>query len=321
MGSKLPSVRPPKLGPGARIALIAPAGPLLELDDLVRGRELCQALGWEPRPAPHAGRHYGYLAGTDAERLEDLNAALCDPAIDAVWCLRGGYGVTRLLDQVDFDAVARRPRPLIGYSDITALLNAVTRATGVVTFHGPVARHSLSSFSRRHLERVLTQANPPGRLGRVAPPAEVLVPDRDRIVTLRSGVAEGPLVGGNLSLMQCLVGTRHFPDTRGAILFLEDVGEDLYRLDRMLSHLRMAGHLQGLAGAALGRFTEMHRASDDGALGLGEVLGTYFGPLNIPVAYGFPIGHVDDQWTLPVGGRARLDAENGEMDLVEAAVA
>lgn len=318
MGSKM--VCPPRLGPGARIALVAPAGPLLELDDLARGRELCLALGWEPRVAPHAGRRYGYLAGTDEERLADLNAALADPAADAVWCLRGGYGMTRILDRVDFSAAAHRPKPIIGYSDITALLNAVTESTGVVTFHGPVARHGLSAFSRRHLERTLTQPVAPGRLDRIPPPEGVLVPEEHRIVPLCDGVAEGPLIGGNLTLLQCLIGTRYFPATAGAILFLEDVGEDLYAVDRMLAHLRMAGHLARLAGVAVGRFTELQRSTGDGALGLDEVLLTYFGPLKIPVARGFPIGHIDDQWTLPLGVRARLDAGAGNLEVLEPAV-
>jgi len=164
-------------------------------------------------------------------------------------------------------------------------------------------------------------AAPGGRLPRVVPPAGVLVPTAGRIVTLRGGQAEGPLWGGNLCLMQCLIGTRHFPDLDGAILFLEDVDEKLYAVDRMLAHLRMVGALDRLAGAVIGRFTLMERHTQYGALGLDEVLDTYFGPLGIPVAHGFPIGHIDDQWTLPLGVRARLDAGAGELELLEPAVA
>jgi muramoyltetrapeptide carboxypeptidase len=319
MGSKSP-VRPPRLAAGARIALVAPAGPLLEKDDLTRAGALCRALGYEPVLSPGAGRHYGYLAGTDRERLEELNAALADPAIDAVWCIRGGYGTTRILHQVDFAALARRPKALVGYSDITALLiGAVVRA-GVVAFHGPVARAAMPAFSRAHFERVLARAEPAGRLGRLPQP-DVLLPRENRIVTLAGGTAEGPLFGGNLSLLQCLLGTPFCPDMDGAILFLEDVGEDLYRVDRMLAHLRAAGALDRLAGVAIGRFTELERRGADGALGLEEVLETYLLPLGIPVAHGFPVGHIDDQWTLPLGVRARLDADAGDLELLEAAVA
>jgi muramoyltetrapeptide carboxypeptidase len=320
MGSKL-LIRPPRLVPGSRIALIAPAGPLLERDDLTRAEALCRALGYEPVLGKNAYHQYGYLAGTDDERLSDLNQALQDPALGAVWCIRGGYGVTRLLERVDFGAVAHRPKPIIGFSDISALLNAVTRAAGVVTFHGPVARASMPAFSREHFERVLTSAEAPGRLGRLPQPADVLTPREHRIVTLRGGTAEGPLAGGNLTLLQCLIGTPWFPDLTGAILFLEDVGEHLYRVDRALAHLRTIGALQRLAGIVVGRFTELIRAGRDGALGFDQILTSYFGPLAIPVAYGFPIGHIDAQWTLPLGVRARLDADAGEVELLEPAVA
>jgi muramoyltetrapeptide carboxypeptidase len=240
--------------------------------------------------------------------------------VDAVWCIRGGYGALRLLDRVDYDAIARRPKALVGFSDITALLNAVTRITGVVTYHGPVARAPMSGFSRKHFERVLASAEIPGRLDRLPPPPDVLVPQEHRIVALVGGKAEGPLAGGNLSLLHCLIGTPYFPDLDGSILFLEDVGEDLYNVDRMLAHLRLVGAFRNLAGVAIGRFTELDRASRDGAFGFDEVLATYFAPLRIPVAYGFPIGHIDSQWTLPIGIRARLNADAGELELLEAAV-
>ncbi|CAN5869649.1 LD-carboxypeptidase [soil metagenome] len=313
-------IRPPRLASGSRVALVAPAGPLLEKDDLARASALCRALGYEPILGASTAEHHGYFAGTDDQRLADLNDAIRDPEVNAIWCIRGGYGTTRILDRVDFDALARRPKPLIGYSDITTILNAATRHSGVVTFHAPMARAAMPPFSRRHFERVLASVEPAGRLERLPQPEEVLLPRENRVATLRGGVAEGPLAGGNLTLLQCLIGTPHFPDLDGAILFLEDVGEDLYRVDRMLAHLRMAGALARLAGVAVGRFTELERSMADGALGLDEVLATYLVPLGIPVAHGFPIGHIDDQWTLPLGVRARLDADAGELELLEAAV-
>ena len=319
MGSKA-LTRPPRLAPGARIALIAPAGPLLERDDRTRGEELCRALGMEPVMAPNAGSRYGYLAGTDEQRLADLNAALTNARVDAVWCLRGGYGMTRILPGVDFAALERHPKPVIGYSDITALINAIARRSGVVAFHGPMSRSSLSPFSRWHFDRVLTNLSEAGRLGRIAQPADVLVPRENRLVTLSPGVAEGRLAGGNLTMIQALIGTQYFPDLDDAILFLEDVGEDLYSVDRMLAHLRMIGALARLKGVIVGRFTEMKRGTDDGALGFDEVLETYFLPLKIPVAYGFPLGHIDDQWTLPIGVKARLDASACEVEVLEPAV-
>ena len=311
---------PPRLGPGSRVALIAPSGPLLERDDRTRGMELCRALGYEAVLGRNAGQAYGYLAGTDDERIADLNAALVDPDIDAVWCLRGGTGMNRILDRVDFAGFARHPKPVIGYSDITVLLLGLWTQTGVATFHGPMSRTPMPNFSRWHFDRVLTNVSRPGTLGRLAPRPEVLIPRDGRIITITPGVARGRLIGGNLTLLQALVGTRYLPDLRGAILFLEDVGEDVYRIDRMLAHLRMAGALNELAGVAVGQFTDMRRATDDGGLGLDEVLHTYLGGLGVPVASGFPIGHIDEQWTLPVGVEAELDAAAGELSIVEPAV-
>jgi muramoyltetrapeptide carboxypeptidase len=319
MGSKQ-LVRPSKLGPGSRIALIAPAGPLLERDDLTRAEELCRALGYAPTLGKNAYRRHGYLAGTDDERLSDINHAFQDPSIDAIWCIRGGYGSLRLLERIDYAALSRRPKPVMGFSDITAILNAVTRRSGVVTFHAPVARAAMPRFSREHFEMVLAAPRSAGRLGRLPTPTDVLVPQENRIVTLVPGTAEGPLAGGNLTLLHCLIGTPYFPDLEGAILFLEDVGEDLYNVDRILAHLRLTGAFQALAGVIIGRFSELHRSGRDGALGYDEVLATYFEPLGIPVAYGFPIGHVEAQWTIPLGIRCRLDATAGEVDLLEPAV-
>jgi len=312
--------RPPRLRPGARLALIAPSAVLLERDDLARGAELCRALGFVPLLGRHAGARHGYLAGTDDERLADLNEALGDDAVDGVWCLQGGFGTTRILDRVDFAAIRRRPKPVIGYSDITALINAIALAAGVVAFHGPFACDPFSAFTRRHFERTLCVAAPAGAGERPAAAANVVVPRHGRILTLSGGVAEGRLVGGNLTLLQALLGTPFQPDFAGAILFLEDVHEDLYRIDRMLAHLRLAGVLTGVAGVAVGRFTEMKRQTSGGALAFDEVLETYFAPLGVPVAHGFPIGHVEDQWTLPLGVRARLDADAGALTLLEAAV-
>lgn len=316
----VPAIRPPGLRPGARVALVAPAGPLLERDDLARAEALAQALGLLPKLGANADRRYGYLAGTDDDRLADLQAALSDPAVDAIWCLRGGYGVTRLLDRVDFAPLAKRPKPVIGFSDITALLLAAYARTGLVTFHGPVARQPMGRWTREHFERVLTVPKEAGELGALPPPEGVLAPREPRVVKLTSGAAEGPLVGGNLTLLHCLVGTPWFPPLDGAILFVEDVNEKLYAVDRVLAHFRSLGVLRRVAGVAVGRFAGLERSTADGALGFHEVLEHYLAPLGVPTAYGFPIGHVEEQWTLPIGVRARLDADRGTLALLEAAV-
>jgi muramoyltetrapeptide carboxypeptidase len=221
---------------------------------------------------------------------------------------------------VDFGALAARPRPVLGYSDITALLAAIVRRAGIVAFHAPTARAEMPPFTRRHFARVLTDPTPGKALEPLPAPADVLLPQANRVVTLHGGVAEGPLAGGNLSLLQCLIGSPYFPDLDGALLVLEDVNEDLYRIDRMLAHLRMIGALAQLAGVLVGRFTGLKRHMNDGALGVDDVLDHYFGPLGVPVAIGLPVGHIDDQWTIPLGVRARFDADAGTVSLLEPAV-
>lgn len=313
--------KPPRLTPGARVALLAPSGCVLEQDDLDRSADLCRALRLEPVLMPSAHKRFGYLAGTDQERLADLQSALNDASLTALWCIRGGFGLTRILRRLDFTSLAGNPRILLGYSDITALLLPAYRAAGLVTFHGPVARNGLTPFARERLERVLFDPTPAGKLP--LPPARpgVVVPREPRTVTLQSGIAEGTLLGGNLTLIQCLIGTGKLPSFEGAILFIEDIGEDLYRVDRILAHLRDAGLLDRLAGLVVGHFTDLRRSTGDGARSFHEVLLDYIEPLGIPAAFGFPIGHVDDQWTLPLGVTARLDATAGTLTLLEGGVA
>jgi len=314
-------VRPPRLSPGARIALVCPSGAVLEEDDLIRASELCQALGLAPVLMPNAHRRFGYLAGTDDERQSDLQRAIDDESFAAVWAIRGGFGTTRILRRLDFSRLRARPKILLGFSDITTILLKAYADVGLVTFHGPVARNGLTPFAREHLERVLFDPTPAGTLSQPKAPAGVLVPREPRVVRLIPGIAEGRLIGGNLTLLQCLIGTGALPSLEGAILFLEETSEDLYRVDRMFAHLRDAGLLAGLAGVAIGLFTDMRKGAEGGTRSFDEVLHEYLEPLGVPAARGFPIGHVDDQWTLPIGARARLDANAGTLALLEGGVA
>ena len=314
-------VRPPRLTPGARVALVCPSGTVLERDDFARAGELVRGLGLASVQMPNADRRFGYLAGTDDERLDDLQRAIADESIAAVWAVRGGFGATRILRRIDFSPLRHRPKVLLGFSDVTTILLKAYADAGLVTFHGPVARNGLTSFAREHLERVLFDPTPAGKLSQPKAPAGVLVPREPRIVPIVPGVAEGPLVGGNLTLIQCLIGTGALPSLEGAILVLEETGEDLYRVDRMFAHLRDAGLLAGLAGIAIGLFTDMRKGAEGGTRSYDEVLRDYLEPLAVPSARGFPIGHVDDQWTLPIGARARLDAGAGTLSLLEGGVA
>jgi muramoyltetrapeptide carboxypeptidase len=289
------------------VSLVAPAGPLKLPADLDRAVENCRALGWEPVIGDNARSRHMYFAGADRERLSDLNAALCDDAIDAVWCLRGGYGAMRLLDGVDYEALRRRPKAIIGYSDITALHCALAVRVGLSSIHGPTARATLTTFSRRSLESAA------GRTGQScgdAPDARTLV----------GGRARGRLVGGNLALLSALHGTPFQPDYEGAILVLEDVNEAPYRVERMLLQLRLSGALQRCAGIAFGSFTNSGETQDKslgGSRPMLEVLEEAAALAGVPAIAGIPLGHIDDQWSVPLGEEAELDADARRLTVMD----
>jgi muramoyltetrapeptide carboxypeptidase len=291
----LPSalVRPPRLAAGARVALVAPAGPLAGPEDIDRAIANVRAFGWEAVVGAHALDRTGYFAGTDDHRWRDLASALADPAIDAIWCLRGGYGAMRLLPRLDLAALSARPRPLIGFSDITALHAAWQRA-GVVSYHGPVAREVLPPLSVQSLAAALAGAGQPAG---VAPEAS----------TVRSGSATGRLAGGNLALIGALAGTPWAVSFDGALAVFEDVGEATYRVDRLLTQLRLAGAFHGCRGVVFGHFTE--RRDDDASRALADVLAEFADALAVPTILGAPVGHLQAQWTLPLGAVATLDAD------------
>src|SRR5688572_27476993 len=222
------SIRP--LSEGARVALVAPAGLIKDPAHVQRAIDNTKSMGWVPVCGEHVSAVHGYFAGTDHERVCDLNGALRDDSVDAIWCVRGGYGAMRLLDGMDYDALRKNPRPLIGFSDITALHAAVHRECGIVSFHGPTARGELTDFSRESLVRaVVEQSDSCG------------VADGGRV--LRKGRARGRLAGGNLALVSSLMGTPYSVDFDGAILILEDIDEAVYRVDRMLRQLVLSGAL------------------------------------------------------------------------------
>jgi len=289
------------LGAGARVALVAPAGPLRGVDDLDHAIANARSMGWEPVPGAHVLARSGYLAGTDAERLLDLNGAIRDRSIDAIWCVRGGYGVTRILDGIDYDVLSAHPRPIVGYSDITALHAAVGVRCGIRSYHGPTARTVLTPFTRNSFERaILFDENPCGTAHGAR--------------TIRGGRAVGRLAGGNVAVLSALSGTAYFPDLSNAILVLEDVNEAVYRIDRMLQQLAMTGALDHLAGIAFGHCTscdplaEQSASTDSELRTLDDVLREVADSLNVPCVAGLPIGHIDDHWTLPLGAPATLDA-------------
>ncbi|MGH7617563.1 MAG: S66 peptidase family protein [Gemmatimonadaceae bacterium] len=287
---------PPILCPGARVGLIAPSGPLRDEHDLERAVATTRSLGWEPVVGEHVLERDGYLAGSDDHRAADLNRFAADPAVDGIWCIRGGYGAMRLLDRLDYDAWRTSPKTLIGYSDVTALHSAIGPRADLVTYHGPTARGELTAFSNASLRAAISiDGEPCG--------------EAPRATVLHGGRARGRLIGGNLALVAALLGTPYGPAFDGAILVLEDVNESVYRIDRMLTSLRLAGALDRLAGLAFGHFTDIPEEPANEQRPLADVLREVARHCGIPCLANIPLGHVADQWTIPLGAMARLDAD------------
>jgi muramoyltetrapeptide carboxypeptidase len=280
---------------------VAPSGPLRGEADVDTAVATTRSLGWDAVVGEHVLARYSYFAATDAQRIVDFNAALQDDSIDAIWCLRGGYGVMRILEHLDYDAMRRHPKPVMGYSDISALHAAVGRACEIVSYHSPNARTALTPFARESFERALLRNEDPCGVATGAR-------------TIRGGRTRGRLAGGNLSIVSSLAGTPYFPDLDGAILVIEDVSEGLYRIDRMLTQLSLAGELSGLAGIAFGYCTQCDADESPGdrreSRTLDKVLSEFADTLQIPCIAGIPMGHVDDQWTIPLGAVATLDADS-----------
>ena len=319
----MPLLRPRRLAPGQTIGMVAPSAAPNEPERIRFAIDTVESLGFKVKPAAHLYDREGYLAGADAARAADLNAMFADDGVDAIWCVRGGYGASRILPALDYALMQQKPKALIGYSDITALHMAIHRHAGLVTFHGPVAFRAFTPYSLGELKRVLWTGETPVRLG--GPPpfdrTEGRVDWENRVATLVPGKARGRLLGGNLCLMSHLCGTPYFPDLRGAILFLEDVEEAYYRIDRMLTQLWLSGVLAGVTGVAFGKFT----SCDPSAFflqnrPLEDILAERCRALGVPAVSGIMVGHIEDQTTLPVGCLAELDADAGTLTLLEPGV-
>ena len=298
--------KPRALRPGARVALVAPAGPVAR--ERIEGSVArCRSLGLDPVVMPSAAARRGFLAGTDAERLGDLQAALDDLSIDAVWALRGGYGTLRFLHRLDLSRQRKAPIPFIGFSDNTTL-HVLHAALGVISFHGPHPGADFPPETEEAFRCVLFDREPAGRL-----PTRELDPEPR---TLVGGRVEAPLAGGNLCLLASLCGTPWQATARGRILLLEDIGEPAYRVDRMLIQLERSGVLDGALGLAVGRFT----ASADDEHPIVDVIAEFAERLRLPAVVDLPFGHVEHNWTLPVSARALLDADAATLAISESAV-
>ncbi|MCU0450230.1 MAG: LD-carboxypeptidase [Bernardetiaceae bacterium] len=310
---------PKRLQQCSVIGLVSPAGAMYEAESFDLATENLEALGLVVKPGQHLRARHGYLAGTDEQRAADLHAMFADPSVDAIIAMRGGFGTARLLPLLDYDLIARNPKILIGFSDITALLLAIYHRTGLVTFHGPVASGGFNSFTFGYFAKVLFNAEMPllenpNQLG------DHLVRTADRVRTICPGKAKGVLAGGNLTVICSIIGSGYLPDWQGKILFIEDVNEDIYKIDRMMTQLSLAGVLKKLAGVAVGKFTGANPAQSYGSLTLEEVLSHHLCGLGIPVFTGAMIGHISSKFTVPIGVEAEIDADAGTLRLLQPAV-
>lgn len=316
-----PRRRPPRLRPGDVVGLVEPAYFTPDAFDLDAILATIRAMGLVPRPAPNIMSRYGYLAGTDRERATHLNAMYADPEVRAIFAVRGGWGSARILPHLDWSLIRANPKLLIGFSDITALHLALSARTECPTVHGPNAasawgRLSWDSFRRLAFEaETPTWAIPEGTEDRLAQ-------RQGRVRTFRPGRASGPLIGGNLTVLTALVGTPFLPSFEGAILFLEETEEAQYRIDRMMTQLALAGILGRVAGVVFGQCTDCvaRGSSSIGGFTVSEVLAQHLTPLGVPAFQGAMFGHVADQFSMPVGIRAEIDAAAGTIRMLEPVV-
>ena len=314
-------LKPPRLRLGDTVGIIAPASAPADPENIDRSVAALQKLGFRPHLALNVRKRNGFLAGSDRERARDLMSMFLDRKVRAVLCLRGGYGSSRLLSLLDYSQIRAHPKIFVGYSDITALHCAFLKKANLVTFHGPMPssdliKKDLPDFTLQCFLRILTQPSPPGNLCRGYTSTSISV--------LRPGIATGQLIGGNISILCATLGTPYQVSFRHKILFFEDLDEVPYRFDRMLTHLLNAGLLQQVAGIAIGinkncedpksKRTREYRQT------LAEVFAERLVPLKVPVVYGLPFGHIPHNATLPVGARATLDANAGELSVIEPVV-
>jgi len=319
-------LKPPRLEPGQTIGLISPASGIPNPDKIDRAAAFLESKGYRVRLGRHVRRRTGYLAGSDRQRLEDLHRMWGDPKINAILCLRGGYGTLRFVHQLDFNLIRKNPKIFMGFSDLTTLHLAILRRTGLVTVHGPMAVSNFANpdapaFTFDAAQRLLSDPRPFGSIVAGAPVPRPAVIRGGRPVT-------GPLTGGNMSLIQTTLGTPFEIQTKGRIVFLEETGERPYRIDRMLTHLFAAGKLKDAAGIALGLFDDCEeppdkskrKEGDDKPVTLLDVLRERLSNLGIPVLAGFPFGHTSVNAALPYGLRVTLDPARRDLIIEQSAV-
>lgn len=305
-----------KLKFGDTLGFIAPSGAVRTEGAIERAVEETRRMGFNVKLGESAGQKYGYLSGSDEVRARDINTMFADDEVDAIICLRGGYGAMRILDMLDYDLIAKHPKIFMGFSDITALHIALLNRCNLATFHGPMAAANwagkpLDDFSRESMYRALMHAEPVG---------ELINPPEYPKQMVNPGQAEGQLVGGNLMLIASSLGTPWEIDTKGRIIFIEEIGERTYCVDRMLTQLRLAGKFDDCAGVVFGDFADCPIEYPEFGLSLDEIIRDVVAPCGKPIFTGLRCGHCTPKLTLPFGVKCRMDADQCTLTVLESAV-
>lgn len=312
-------VKPKRLKKGDTLGIVSPAAPVYGVEKIEIMKESMGALGFKVVISDHVTDRWGYLAGEDKLRAREVNRMFRDPDIDGIICARGGWGCSRILPYLDYEMIAENPKVIIGYSDVTSLLLALHAKTGLVTFHGPVGTSEWKDFSVKYFKSILMD----GKTVEMMNPKRIvntLTQIDDRVTTIRKGIAEGLLIGGNLTVLTTIIGSDYLPDWDNAVLFLEDVNEGIYRVDRMLTQMKLAGILDKINGFIFGKCTECEPGGGYGSFTLDQVYEHHIKPLNIPAWSGAMIGHISEKFTVPIGIQVQIDATKGIIQTLEPAV-
>ncbi|MCE1189708.1 MAG: LD-carboxypeptidase [Ignavibacteria bacterium] len=307
--------KPPCLYPGDTIGFISPASSPDDLTRIEKAQNYFAQKGFAVKLGDYLGQYFGYLAGSDDMRLSDLHKMYNDDEVKAIFCLRGGYGSGRLLNRIDYSLIRRHPKIFVGYSDITSLHNAFQKKANQITFAGPMPAVDFSGQIAPYTEKVFWEM-----VTKIEPGYEIPVPEGWKTETLKAGTVDGPLLGGNLATLVALLGSDYLPDFAGSILYIEDVSEQPYRIDRMLNQLKLSGILDKVNGIILGQITDSDSNTPSRSFTMEQVFDQYFGKLRKPILWNFPHGHIKDIATMPHGAHIELNAGKGKITLLESPV-
>ena len=316
-GTQAERILPARLKKGDLIGLVTPGSSVTQ-EQLTAFVTQLEEMGFRATYNDTVLSEYGYFAGKDQERADELMEMFSREDVDAIWCVRGGYGSIRILDLLDYSLIQRNPKVFIGYSDISALITSIYQETGLVTFHGPVGTSDFNRFTLKSLKKVVMEPEAEYKYPYKREKGSRENPEFDRY-TLTGGTAEGTLIGGNISVLDSIIGTRFEPDFENKIVYLEEIGEKTYRVDKMLYHLLSGTNLKKAAGIVLGVFGECN-INEEPTLSLKVALDDLLLPLGMPVSYGLSFGHIKRMITIPTGIRAAMNADKNSFSLLEPAV-